>query len=77
MSVLYWLDVQPEAEPEVVGTPEEKEARLLKALSLDKYMPASFLTSKLVSTFKGKPTPEPVQQPISEGESPINKEHLI
>jgi len=49
-------DTQPEADLVKIGTPEEKEARLLKALSLEKYMPASFLPIKLVSTFSGKTT---------------------
>ena len=40
-----------------MGTPEEKEARLLKALSLEKYMPASFLPARLVSSFSAKTEP--------------------
>ncbi len=40
---------------------------MLKALSLDKYMPASFLTSKLVSTFKGKPVSPTVAENDNQG----------
>jgi hypothetical protein len=46
---------QSEPDQIKIGTPEEKEARLLKALNLEKYMPASFRPSRLVSSFKGKP----------------------
>ncbi len=42
---------------------------MLKALSLDKYMPASFLTSKLVSTFKAKPVAEPVSPAVAENDN--------
>ena len=66
-NVFLFLDLQSEPENVKVGTPEEKEARLLKALSLDKYMPSSFLTSKIVSTFKGKPV-----SPVVEEEKPVN-----
>ena len=54
MSNLLSTDSQSEADQVKIGTPEEKEARLLKALSLEKYMPASFLPIKLVSSFSGK-----------------------